>query len=88
MSNPTHVHWLRSYDVISQWGETFCGFRGSYRALGKYLIFGAFSNRSVDSFDATTAFCEVTCTRCARYRLSHTKVEIQAQKAIMMGSPA
>lgn len=80
MPSPTHVHWLRGYDVLTRWGEMYCGFRGVYRAQGRYLVFGAFGNRGVDRLDATTAFCEVTCSRCARYRLSCTEVEVKKHR--------
>lgn len=74
----SHVHWLRSYHVDTTFGETFCGFRGMYLTESRYLVFSELADRT---FDATTAFCEVTCAKCARYRLSYTKIEIEARKA-------
>jgi hypothetical protein len=70
---------LRSYAPETRLGETLCGFVGKYRNEFRHLVFEAFANRSVEIFAATTAFCEVTCAKCARYRLSQTKVGMKAR---------
>lgn len=85
MANPMHVHWLRHYHPETRWGETYCGFQGTYKAEFKFLMFKAFHNRGVEVFNSTTAFCEVTCAKCARYRLSHSKIEVKVQKTVIVG---
>lgn len=74
MNNSRHIHWLRNYDLMTTFGESFCGQKGLHileRDTG-YLMFAGF-NEGVGKFRATTAFFEVTCEHCARYRLSLSK---------------
>lgn len=67
------VHLLWTFLSETRWGETHCGFRGTYRDDLAHLVFSASGNRDVGTFHATTAVCEVTCGKCRRYVFSLVK---------------